>query len=69
MNKHLTLMIALTLLLSIMIISLFLIGTLQCSLAQNGTNESGIISSNATWTQAGSPYILLEMFQLTEESS
>jgi hypothetical protein len=26
--------------------------------AQNGTNESGIISSNATWTQAGSPYTL-----------
>ena len=59
MNKHLTLMIALTLLLSITIISLFLIGTLQCSLAQNsGTNESGLIGSDATWKQTGSPYNL-----------
>jgi hypothetical protein len=32
--------------------------TIPLGLAQSGTNVSGIISSNTTWTQANSPYML-----------
>jgi hypothetical protein len=38
--------------------SLILISTLHVGLAQGGTNESGLISSDTTWTKANSPYSL-----------
>ena len=48
----------LLLLLFLLTSSLTLVATLPSGAAQNGTNESGIISSDTTWTRTGSPYTL-----------
>ena len=40
------------------IVSVILVSTVHFSTAQSGTNISGIISSNAVWTEANSPYEL-----------
>ena len=40
------------------ILSLLAISVVPFGLAQGGSNESGVISSDATWTQANSPYSL-----------
>ena len=47
---------ALILILIIVISSLILIDFIPFGLAQTGTNENGIISSDTTWNQTGSPY-------------
>jgi hypothetical protein len=39
--------------------SLPIVGTLDFGGAQNGTNVSGNLTSDTTWTQAGSPYTLV----------
>src|ERR1700690_2029265 len=36
--------------------SLIVVKTVPIGVAQSGTNVSGIISSNITWSQSGSPY-------------
>jgi len=41
---------------ALMVSSMALFGTVNFSKAQTGTNVNGIITSNTTWTQAGSPY-------------
>ena len=48
--------ISCALLIIIILSGLFLALTVHFSRAQTGTSVNGIISSNATWTQAGSPY-------------
>jgi hypothetical protein len=49
---------ALILILIVATSSLILIDFIPFGLAQSGTNENGIISSNTTWTTSGSPYTL-----------
>lgn len=50
--------LALVLIAAAVFSSLILIGCVPFGLAQTGTNESGILTSDATWTQTDSPYIL-----------
>jgi len=47
------------LLITLIVCSLALTATPQFSMAQTGTNVSGIISSDTTWTKIGSPYNLV----------
>jgi len=42
----------------VIVLGLICVGTMQFGLAQTGTNVSGIIFSNTTWTKANSPYML-----------
>jgi hypothetical protein len=50
--------LSLFLILALAISSLSVVVTIQVGLAQSGTNVSSIISSDTTWTKAGSPYNL-----------
>jgi hypothetical protein len=45
--------------LALSILSTTLVESYPFAFAQNGTNESGIITSDATWTKANSPYTLV----------
>ena len=45
-------------LIAIIVCGFALIGNLRFSLAQTGTNVTGILTSDTTWTQANSPYTL-----------
>jgi len=49
---------ALVLVLIIIVPSLIAVAAMPFGLAQTGTNENGIISSDTTWTKADSPYTL-----------
>jgi len=50
--------LALTLIVLFAASPLILMGSMPFGLAQSGTNVSGIITSDTTWTQANSPYTL-----------
>jgi hypothetical protein len=43
-------------LITVMVIALTFVGTVHFGKAQSGTNVTGIITSDTTWTQADSPY-------------
>jgi parallel beta-helix repeat protein len=51
--------LALFLIIIMAITSLIAVYFMSFGLAQSGTNESGVITSDTTWTQAGSPYNLV----------
>lgn len=59
-------LLELFLILTVTTLSLNLIGSLPIRLAQNGTNQSGIINSDTVWTLEGSPYNLIGSLTVQE---